>query len=339
MVKGDGHIPLGTLLKDGSTNRAAVVSFPIVRTNSYGRMMISAQMNTHERLIRNAHARTDNRISKVALDQMDYNRKMEKWKPGYNELQKKATDDEILARLIRDAKHRCDERLDAHVRRFQKNRAKNPKFKPGWLEAYCNAKTMAVHEELLAKAKPRIDAKTPAKAWQFRNFLRGCKFTRGGFERQDTGKKTKIKLPPVEELPGVPNLKEQQRAQRQELEHKYAMMLFESQMARATSDDVRLLYAKSNRLEVQDHYEAARARCQTLPITDSEDVAQGEKEPQIVQPQLQPTPRLHQQMPPATPDHKEGLDCTLSPIPMSPETEVVSSGIDHSQSAGEIVNP
>ena len=67
----------------------------------------------------------------VAIAQMEYNRKMEKWKPGYNELQQKALDDDILARLIRDATHQCDERLDAHIKRFKKNRAKNPRFKPG----------------------------------------------------------------------------------------------------------------------------------------------------------------------------------------------------------------
>jgi hypothetical protein len=40
-------------------------AFPILRTNSYGRMMICAQMNTHDRLIRNAKGRTDCFISKV----------------------------------------------------------------------------------------------------------------------------------------------------------------------------------------------------------------------------------------------------------------------------------
>ena len=32
---------------------------------SYGRMMISAQMNTHERLVTNATARTENNVSEV----------------------------------------------------------------------------------------------------------------------------------------------------------------------------------------------------------------------------------------------------------------------------------
>lgn len=50
--------------KDNSTGTTA---FPILRTNSYGRMMIGAQMNTHDRLIRNARCRTDSYLSKVRL--------------------------------------------------------------------------------------------------------------------------------------------------------------------------------------------------------------------------------------------------------------------------------
>lgn len=269
MVNSTGHIPLGDLLRAPTTK--PVASFPIVRTNNYGRMMISAQMNTHDRLIRNAEARTDHRISPGLLAQMEYNRKMEKWKPGYNELQKKTTDDNLLAELIATATHRCDERLDKHVIRFKKNRAKNPRYKPGWLEAYCNGKTMAVHEELLASAKPRIDAAAPEKAMQFRNFLRSCEYTRGGFPRVDTSKTKKIKLPPVDDpVPGVPRTSKTERAALQEeLENKYAMMLFKSQMLGATSDDVRLLYAKSNRLEVQDQYEAALDKCATLPLSSA----------------------------------------------------------------------
>ena len=34
---------------------------------------------------------------------MEYNRKLEKWRPGYNALQDKARTDEILARLISTA--------------------------------------------------------------------------------------------------------------------------------------------------------------------------------------------------------------------------------------------
>lgn len=48
--------------KESTTSTTA---FPILRTNSYGRMMIGAQMNTHDRLIRNARSRTDSYLSKV----------------------------------------------------------------------------------------------------------------------------------------------------------------------------------------------------------------------------------------------------------------------------------
>ena len=67
-------------------------AFPILRTNSYGRMMISAQMNTHDRLIRGATSRSETYLSKHFEDQMEYNRKLEKWRPSYNELQEKVYD-------------------------------------------------------------------------------------------------------------------------------------------------------------------------------------------------------------------------------------------------------
>jgi len=99
------------------SDAAPTTAFPILRTNSYGRMMICAQMNTHDRLIRHAKGRTDCFISKVrrclfrsqrtfapyysnhplpiplqfAEDQIEYNRMLEKWRPGYNELQRKVT--------------------------------------------------------------------------------------------------------------------------------------------------------------------------------------------------------------------------------------------------------
>jgi len=101
-------------------------AFPILRTNSYGRMMICAQMNTHDRLIRNAKGRTDCFISKVkpstasqmtasfgshrhplasvplqvAEDQIEYNRMLEKWRPGYNELQRKVTTAPLRAATV-----------------------------------------------------------------------------------------------------------------------------------------------------------------------------------------------------------------------------------------------
>lgn len=185
------------------SDAAPTTAFPILRTNSYGRMMICAQMNTHDRLIRNAKGRTDCFISKFAEDQIEYNRMLEKWRPGYNELQRKAQDDEILADLIASATHRCDTELDPHIKRFKKNRAKNPRYKPGWLESYVNGKNMAVHDELLRKAIPRIDNQPPKKAMQFRDFLKSCKYTRGGFLRRENKPKRSPQrgLPPMGRSP------------------------------------------------------------------------------------------------------------------------------------------
>ena len=140
---------------------------------------------------------------------------------------------------------------------------------------------MAVHEELLKKAKPRIDCEPPQKALQFRGFLRACKFTRGGFKRQDTSKhKAKdmtrgVKLPPMEDVPGVEELSSKEKAALQnEIENKYGMMVFESQMCGASSDDVRLLYAKSNKLEVDDHYNIQRELSRTPELSPTQPLTQ-----------------------------------------------------------------
>merc|ERR1711959_790416 len=133
---------------------------------------------------------------------MEYNRKLEKWRPGYNELQRKAATDSILARLISTATHRCDTELDSHIIRFKENRARNPVYKPGWLEAFIHGKNMAVHEELLKAAQPRIDAAPPKMALQFRDFLRSYKFTRGGFLRSDL-LKSKRKKKKTGSLPSI----------------------------------------------------------------------------------------------------------------------------------------
>lgn len=327
MGKGNTHIPMGDLLRYNPG--AAVASFPIVRTNSYGRMMISAQMNTHDRLVRNALARTDHKISNVVLAQMEYNRKMEKWKPGYNELQRKAMDDSILARLIRDAKHQCDERLDSHIKRFKKNRSKNPRYKPGWLEAYSNSKTMAVHEELLKKAKPRIDCEPPQKALQFRGFLRACKFTRGGFKRQDTSKhKAKdmtrgVKLPPMEDVPGVEELSSKEKAALQnEIENKYGMIVFESQMCGASSDDVRLLYAKSNKLEVDDHYNIQRELSRTPELSPTQPLTQTVND--SLYRNMTPEPQPQAQTPSPQPPVQEQEPAPEPEVQVATETKVVN---------------
>jgi len=254
---------MGTLIKGGSLKCPPVGAFPIVRTNSYGRMMISAQMNTHERLVTNATARTENNVSERSMTQMILNRKMEKWKPGFNELHEKAVNDRILARMIAEATHQSDEKLGHHIDRFRRNRNKNPRYKPSWLEAYGHSKGMAVHEELLARTKCRVESGPPAKAMQFRKFLRKCEFTQGGFPRMNTNRRARsvCRLPPVGDmLPGVgPSLSPtQMEEQAEDLQGKYSQMLFDTQMFGATNDDVRLLYAKSNKLPVgEDHFHIA----------------------------------------------------------------------------------
>lgn len=249
--------------KNTRTKGSKGASFPISQTNSYGRMMIRKQMDTHDHLIHHAGSRTDAWISRVAADQMEYNRKLEKWRPGYNALQRKARTDEILANLISTATHRCDTELDGHIVRFKENRARNPVYKPGWLEAFILGKNKAVHDELLMNVGPRIDNSPPKKALQFRDFLNSCKFTRGGFLRQEITAKArkngKTKFPSIfKQPPPAPTLyvKQKQfdacgREKRVNpvLVNKYSEMLFQSHIANASNTAVRDIYAMSNNQE------------------------------------------------------------------------------------------
>jgi len=228
--------------------------------------MISAQMNTHDRLIRNANARTENYLSKFCEHQMEYNRKLEKWRPSYNELQEKAREDEILADLISSATARCETELDHHIKRFKKNRARNPGYKPGWLESYVNGKNMAVHEELLRKAGPRIDNGPPQKAIQFRDFLRSCKYTKGGFLRPSKqrrprnangayglGDSRSVSAPPYPGHPqGVPvDACGREKKLNPALVSKYSELVFQKHMDNATNDDVRVMYAQNNDQQIK----------------------------------------------------------------------------------------
>jgi len=252
-----------TVFKKNTKVNAKGACFPIVQTNNYGRMMIQKQMDTHDLLIEHTHTRTDAWISRIAADQMAYNRKLEKWRPGYAALQRKARTDEILASLISTATHRCDTELDEHILRFKENRARNPVFKPGWLEAYSLGKSMAVHEELLGKAGPRIDSGPPAKAIQFRDFLRSCKFTRGGFLRAELMHKLKqgkkrgkkgVAFPSIAQQPS-PTLYVKQKQYdccgREKkfnpvLVNKYSDMLFQSHVRCASNNSVRDMYTRTN---------------------------------------------------------------------------------------------
>jgi len=248
-------------------------SFPILQTNSYGRTMIKKQMHTHDHLIGKAGTRTDAWIGKVVAQQMQYNRKLEKWRPSHNYLQEKALTDEILAQLISTAAPRCETKLGDHILRFKEERARYPVYKLGWLEAYTEGKNMAVHEELLKKAGSQIDNKPPKMAMQFRDFLRGCKFTRGGFLRKDLIKGQRrgnsdcgsssasgCSLPSIKRTQSLPpahlyvKKKTYDACGREKkinpvLVNKYSELLFRSHVCAASNENVRSLYTETNEQE------------------------------------------------------------------------------------------
>jgi len=159
--------------------------------------------------------------------------------------------------MIAKATHQTDERLGPHVEEFRQNRIKNPRYKPSWVEAYDHGKTMAYHEELMAKAHASVDCGPPANAMQYRKFLRKCEYTQGGFKRVNTNRPVHLTLPRVDNVPPgmMPRLSPSELEQQAEdLQGKYSQMLFNTQMLGATNDEVRLMYAKSNRLPVDQHH-------------------------------------------------------------------------------------
>lgn len=157
--------------------------FPVSQTNSYGRIMIAKQMDTHDELIMKAPAVVKDTIAPIYMRQMQVLRKAERYKPSYNQMKQRHDDDIVMSNLIRDARSTCGARLDPHVLRFKELRQKHPNFMPGWLKRYEDQKSMEVHETIIKKARKWIDDEPPARALHYRSVLKKTAFTKGGFPR------------------------------------------------------------------------------------------------------------------------------------------------------------
>lgn len=157
--------------------------FPVSQTNSYGRIMIAKQMDTHEDLVAKAPTIVNAKVAPIYMRQMQVLHKAERFKPSYNQMKQRHDDDIVMANLIRDAKCTCTNRLDPHILRFKELRQKHPNFIPGWLKRYEDQKSMEVHENIIKKARKWIDDEPPARALHYRSVLKKTPFTRGGFPR------------------------------------------------------------------------------------------------------------------------------------------------------------
>lgn len=157
--------------------------FPVSQTNSYGRIMIAKQMETHDHLISSAPTLVNDKVDPIYMRQMDVLHKAERFRPSYNQMKKRHDDDIVMSNLIRDAKCTCENRLDGHILRFKELRQKHPNFIPGWLKRYEDQKSMEVHEDVIKKARKWIDDEPPRRALHYRSVLKKTPFTKGGFPR------------------------------------------------------------------------------------------------------------------------------------------------------------
>merc|ERR1711907_396716 len=127
--------------------------FPVSQTNSYGRIMIAKQMETHDDLVSRAPTIVNDKVDAIYMRQMQILHKAERFRPSYNQMKQRHDDDIVMSNLIRDAKCTCENRLDGHILRFKELRQKHPNFVPGWLKRYEDQKSMEVHEEIIKKAR------------------------------------------------------------------------------------------------------------------------------------------------------------------------------------------
>merc|ERR1711907_76547 len=157
--------------------------FPVSQTNSYGRVMIAKQMETHDDLVSRAPTIVNDKVDAIYMRQMQILHKAERFRPSYNQMKQRHDDDIVMSNLIRDAKCTCENRLDGHILRFKELRQKHPNFVPGWLKRYEDQKSMEVHEEIIRKARKWIDDEPPSRALHYGSVLKKTPFTRGGFPR------------------------------------------------------------------------------------------------------------------------------------------------------------
>ena len=196
--------------------------------------------------------------------------------------------------MIRVCLCSCETHLDEKIVKFKQNRARYPVYKLGWLEAYTQGKNMAVHDELLAKCGPQTDCGPPKKAMQFREFLRGCKFTAGGFLRKDLIKKRRngrggsdcgsstgssCSLPSIASAQPPPHLyikkKEYDACGREKkinpvLVNKYSELLFREHVNAASNENVRSLYTETNEQEEKLPSMAEFMRTQGMDLSKME---------------------------------------------------------------------
>jgi len=116
------------------SSSSVALSFPVVRTNDYGRFVIKRHMRNHNALVKTALVHVDDRLGDHTNKNRMLMRNSERFKESVHIMEKRQRDDRVLSELIHEARPSCDTAVSEHVNRYRLLREARPSWQPGWLE-------------------------------------------------------------------------------------------------------------------------------------------------------------------------------------------------------------
>jgi len=166
------------------SSNAVALSFPVLRTNDYGRFVIKRHMRNHNALVKTALVHVDDRLGDYANKNRAIMKHAERFKESVHIMEKRQRDDKVLSELIHHARPSCDTSVSEHVNRYRLLREARPTWQPGWLQRTELQLSKSTHERVIRNAHSQIDMQAPEAAIHFRKVLNDSRYTRGGVMRR-----------------------------------------------------------------------------------------------------------------------------------------------------------
>jgi len=166
------------------SSNSVTLSFPVLRTNDYGRFVIKRHMRNHNALVKTALVHVDDRLGDHANKNRELMRAAERFKDSVHIMEKRQRDDRVLSELIHHARPSCDTSVSEHVMRYRTLREARPTWQPGWLERTEQQLSKSTHERGIRHAQATIDTSAPGAAMHFRKVLNDSRYTKGGVMRR-----------------------------------------------------------------------------------------------------------------------------------------------------------
>jgi len=166
------------------SSNSVPLSFPVLRTNDYGRFVIKRHMRNHNALVKTALVHVDDRLGEHANKNRELMRAAERFKDSVHIMEKRQRDDRVLSELIHHARPSCDTSVSEHVLRYRTLREARPTWQPGWLERTEMQLSKSTHERGIRHAQSQIDTSAPGAAMHFRKVLNDSRYTKGGVMRR-----------------------------------------------------------------------------------------------------------------------------------------------------------